>query len=102
LISKFNRAYAAAVVSVLLLIGCDQGRCVRNSDCSHLLTCIQGYCVVKPLSDSGVSNKDAAADRFKDTARDTDEADTDADDGSLQESVEEEINFFDPSFDAGR
>ena len=96
MISKFKTIRLASVLCVLVLVGCDKGRCVRNSDCNHLLTCVRGYCVIKPLKDSGVSSvKDAATDRAKVSQGDAKQTEPDVIQPSSQPSGSEEQDFFD-------
>jgi hypothetical protein len=69
LTSNINKASVAGALCALLLIACDTGRCVRNSDCNRLRTCVLGYCVIKPIADSGVTSiKDAASKDAKSAA----------------------------------
>jgi hypothetical protein len=108
LISKFNRVYVAGALCVWLLVGCDKGRCVRNSDCKALLTCVHGYCVVEPVGDSSVvSEKDAApADTIKDSKSNGEPADAQPDalesDSQPSENEEEEKGFFESDLDSGQ
>ena len=55
-----NLVLGLALLSTLSLFGCDEGECVRNSNCDEGYQCSAGTCELIPV-DASVADADAAA-----------------------------------------
>ncbi len=52
-----RRVLAALALLAALAIGCDEGRCVRHSDCAPPLSCLATRCAIPPTdADTGVAD----------------------------------------------
>ena len=66
-----SRALFGIALLATLGLGCEDGRCIRHSDCAPTLTCLTTMCVVPPTdADTGVADT-AVVDRpMSDDVRD--------------------------------
>lgn len=52
-----SRALFGIALLAMLGFGCEDGRCIRHSDCAPTLTCLTTMCVVPPTdADTGVAD----------------------------------------------
>ena len=52
-----SRALFGLALLATLGLGCEDGRCIRHSDCAPTLTCLATMCVVPPTdADTGVAD----------------------------------------------
>jgi hypothetical protein len=52
-----SRALFGIALLAMLGLGCEDGRCIRHSDCAPTLTCLTTMCVVPPTdADTGVAD----------------------------------------------
>lgn len=64
-----RRVLAALALLAALAIGCDEGRCVRHSDCAPPLSCLATRCAIPPTdADTGVADTAVVDTAVVDTA----------------------------------
>jgi hypothetical protein len=73
-----RRGLAALALLAALAAGCEDGRCIRHSDCAPTLSCLATMCVIPPSdADTGVADTAVVDTAVVDTAvADTPVADT--------------------------